>query len=178
MSLLLQSIYTTNRVGNGYRSQWHEHIYTCIFLGGNCERACVVHIVLTCLVVALPACLLYSAGAEANPTPPCQPPFPSPNPVSPTAWFGGDATAFEYKNPVQLKSMAGYVVCTTSTSTSMPHLIQSIPQPAFPGVMCERERERERARERERMRERMRAHCLVVWCSSTAQPVPRNEPPL
>jgi len=49
-----------------------------------------------------------NAGAEANPTPPGQPPFPSPNPVFPTAWFGGDATAFEYKNPVQLKSMAGY----------------------------------------------------------------------
>jgi hypothetical protein len=40
--------------------------------------------------------------------PPAQPPFASPSPTFPTAWFGADPTAFEYQNPKTLQQMSGY----------------------------------------------------------------------
>ena len=43
-----------------------------------------------------------------GPTPPAQPPFPTPDPVFPTAWFGGNGNGYEYQNPKQLDSMQGY----------------------------------------------------------------------
>eukprot|EP00038_Savillea_parva_P010380 m.189915 g.189915 ORF g.189915 m.189915 type:complete len:412 (-) comp17888_c0_seq1:248-1483(-) len=43
-----------------------------------------------------------------TPHPPGQPPFPTPLPVFPTAWFGADPTAFEYQDPAKLKQMSGY----------------------------------------------------------------------
>jgi hypothetical protein len=42
------------------------------------------------------------------PQAPAQPPFPSPGDAFPTAWFGGDGSAFEFEDPKQLNSMRGY----------------------------------------------------------------------
>ena len=42
------------------------------------------------------------------PAAPARPPFASPAPVFPTAWFGGNPKGFEYRDPIQLKSMGGY----------------------------------------------------------------------
>eukprot|EP00040_Diaphanoeca_grandis_P014648 m.74461 g.74461 ORF g.74461 m.74461 type:complete len:403 (-) comp24661_c1_seq1:335-1543(-) len=56
------------------------------------------------LVIATSSILM----AHANPTPPAQPPFATPAPKFPTAWFGGNPTGFEYQDPQQLDSMRGY----------------------------------------------------------------------
>jgi len=58
---------------------------------------------------AILAVLCAGARARAqDPTPPAQPPFPAPNPVFPTAWFGGNGNAFEYQDAKQIDSMRGY----------------------------------------------------------------------
>merc|ERR1712127_501952 len=49
-----------------------------------------------------------TAVLAQDPTPPSQPPFKSPAPVFPTAWFGGNPTEFEYQDARQLDSMRGY----------------------------------------------------------------------
>lgn len=46
--------------------------------------------------------------AQDPPKPPAEPPFASPAPIFPTAWFGGNPTGFEYEDPKQLESMKGY----------------------------------------------------------------------
>lgn len=54
------------------------------------------------------AAIATVAQMTLNPTPPSQPPFPSPFPVFPTAWFGANPHAFEYKDPRMLAKMSGY----------------------------------------------------------------------
>lgn len=56
-----------------------------------------------CVVATLSVTVL-----SQGPKPPAEPPFPSPKPVFPTAWFGADPKAFEYQNPAKLKAMSGY----------------------------------------------------------------------
>ena len=59
------------------------------------------------LQVSILAALPMVALAQ-DPKPPAQPPFASPTPDFPTAWFGGNGNAFEYQDPKQLESMRGY----------------------------------------------------------------------
>jgi hypothetical protein len=51
------------------------------------------------------AAVLVAAVVSQSTKPPAVPPFASPKPVFPTAWFGANPNAFEYQNPQTLKEM-------------------------------------------------------------------------
>ena len=82
-----------------------------------CGAACLLHADVALSVAMSPQ---QRQQQQQDPTPPAQPPFKSPAPAFPTAWFGGDPNGFEYQDPRQLKKMAGNRAVFMSWPEMMP----------------------------------------------------------